>query len=292
MAKRLKIQPILHKQVTKMEDTGDDIAVFVAGEQGPRKYGQVISTVPLGCLSGIDVERCELSYSQKLAVRSLEVMASTKIGIKFATRWWQDSSVMGPTTIMGGQSSTDVPIRCCVYPSYGLDCKDAPGVLLTSYSWSQDALCLGALASGPKEDLKELQRLTLDNLSKLHNIPLDGFGDVLGIFAHNFYTDPFARGAFAHFGPGQFGHPGDPYSLFASVKAPAAHGKFHIAGEATSVHHGWVLGALNSAWRAVYNALHQYPQKQKELIKLWGIPDEENQVHLKYLNDLAMQGWL
>ncbi|KAF5325024.1 hypothetical protein D9619_010095 [Psilocybe cf. subviscida] len=292
MAKKLKVQPILHKRVTKMVDTGDAIAVTVAGEHEPRIYDQVISTVPLSCLSGINVEDCELFYSQKQAIRSLQLMASTKIGIKFATRWWQDPAVMGDTTIRGGQSSTDIPIRSCVYPSYGLDCKDAPGVLIASYSWSQDALRLGALASGSKEDQEELLRLTLDNLSKLHNIPQERFGPVLDFFAHNFYTDPYARGAFAHFGPGQFGHHGDRYSLFASLKAPAAQGKFHIAGEATSVHHAWVLGALNSAWRAVYNALHQYPQKQTELINLWGIPDEENQVHLKYLNDLAMQGWL
>lgn len=95
-----------------MENTGNDIAVTVAGEKAPRVYSQVISTVPLGCLSGIDVEGCGLSYTQRLAIRSLQVMPSTKIGIKFETRWWQDPDVIGETTtIRGGQSTTDIPIR-------------------------------------------------------------------------------------------------------------------------------------------------------------------------------------
>lgn len=292
MAKKLHAQPILSKKVTKISETGHGMTVVVAGEATPRKYTQVISTVPLGCLSGIDTEDCDLLYSQKQAVRSLRYDASTKIGIKFETRWWQDPEIMCSATIKGGQSSTDIPIRTCVYPSYGINCPDAPGVLLASYTWSQDALRIGALASGTQAEKDELLRLTLENLSKLHGLPIEKFGPVLDFYAHSFYADPYSRGAFALFGPGQFGHPHDRYSLFASIKAPAAHGKFHVAGEATSVHHAWVLGSLNSAWRAVYNALEGYPEKRKDLIRMWGIPDEENQVHLNILRDLALQKWL
>ncbi|KJA17693.1 hypothetical protein HYPSUDRAFT_146222 [Hypholoma sublateritium FD-334 SS-4] len=292
MAKKLHAQPILSKKVTKIAESGRGITVVVAGEATPRKYTQVISTVPLGCLSGIDIEDCDLLYSQKQAVRSLRYDASTKVGIKFETRWWQDPEIMGAATIKGGQSSTDIPIRTCVYPSYGINCPDAPGVLLASYTWSQDALRIGALASGTQAEKDELLRLTLENLSKLHGLPVEKFGPVIDFYAHSFYADQYSRGAFALFGPGQFGHPHDRYSLFASIKAPAAHGKFHVAGEATSVHHAWVLGALNSAWRAVYNALDGYPEKRKDLIRMWGIPDEENQVHLNMLRDLALQKWL
>ena len=51
-------------------------------------------------------------------------------------------------------------------------------------------------------------------------------------------------GAFAMFGPGQF------QSLYKHVTIPAAHA-LHFAGEATSVHHAWVEGALSSAFRSV-----------------------------------------
>ena len=87
-----------------------------------------------------------------------------------------------------------------------------------------------------------------------------------------------------------FGPPSRENSMFASMKAPAADGKLHIAGEATSAHHAWVLGALNSAWRAVYNALGQLDPQEAEvkralLVKLWGIPDEED---IKALLKLAI----
>ncbi|KAF9473297.1 hypothetical protein BDN70DRAFT_817464 [Pholiota conissans] len=290
MTAKLDKKPLLGKKVTKISETVGGIAVSVAGEAMPIKYNQVISTVPLGCLAAIDIEGCNLLYSQKQAVRSLGYDASTKVGIKFETRWWQDPAVMGSATIHGGTSSTDIPARVCVYPSYGLNCADAPGILLASYTWSQDALRLGSISDGSQD--RAILELTLDNLEKLHGIPRERFGRVLDFNAHSFYADPYARGAFALFGPGQFGHPGERYSMFASIKAPAADGKFHVAGEATSVHHAWVLGALNSAWRAVYNALDGHPEFQAKLIELWGIPDEENEVHLKFLCALAKERWL
>lgn len=288
MLKKLKTQPQLGQRVTKIRrvESSNGANMEVTTGSGTRRYSHVISTAPLGCLAAIDTEGCELLYSQKQAIRALHYDASTKIAIKFEKRWWEDPAVMGGNVIKGGQSSTDLPIRTCVYPSYGLSCSGAPGVLLASYTWAQDARRLGAL-SQPQSDA-ELLELTLDNLEKLHGIPRAKFGKVLGFHAHSWESDPYARGAFALFGPAQFGHPGDQQSLFASVKAPAARGLFHIAGEATSVHHAWVLGALNSAWRAVYNALIHRPADRAKLIENWGIPDEETEVHLQKLAELAL----
>ena len=260
------------------------------GAQFIKKYSQVISTVPLGCLQTIDTDEAGLLYSQREAIRSLQYDAATKIGIKFETRWWEDPYVMGgkDKVILGGQSNTDKPTRVCVYPSYGLDCPGAPGVLLASYTWAQDARRFGSLSTTEQSTSdQDLIKITLENLEKLHQIPRYKFGKVLAYKSHAYYNDPYTRGAFALFGPGQFGTPKDKTSLFASIKAPAAGGRFHIAGEATSVHHAWVLGALNSAWRAVFNALISMPDKRKELIEKWGIPDEESEVGLLKLAALA-----
>lgn len=46
---------------------------------------------------------------------------------------------------------------------------------------------------------------------------------------------------------------------------PAAKGSLHFAGEATSTHHAWIVGALDSAWRAVYHILLK--EGAHELIK-------------------------
>ena len=56
-------------------------------------------------------------------------------------------------------------------------------------------------------------------------------------------------GAFAFFGPGKF------KDVYASLNAPASDGRLHFAGEALSVRHAWVEGALDSAWRAVAEML-------------------------------------
>ncbi|EMD32510.1 hypothetical protein CERSUDRAFT_99235 [Gelatoporia subvermispora B] len=289
MLKKLKIQPQLGQRVTKIhrvDSCSGPGTMEVITCSGPRRYSQVISTVPLGCLAAIDTEGCELLYSQKQAIRALRYDASTKIAIKFERRWWEDPIIMKGNPIKGGHSTTDLPIRTCVYPSYGLACPDAPGILLASYTWAQDARRLGALCQPQNED--ELLELILDNLEKLHGVPRTNFGKVLGFHAHSWESDPYARGGFALFGPAQFGHPGVQQSLFASMKAPAAGGMFHIAGEATSLHHAWVLGALNSAWRAVYNALVHRPEDRAKLIENWGIPEEEREVQLQKLANLAL----
>ena len=274
MVKGLEVKPLMRKSVTKIKGplTGSMEVTYEdeTGAQFTQKYSQVISTVPLGCLQTIDTEEAGLLYSQREAIRSLQYDAATKVGIKFETRWWEDPSVMGgkDKVIRGGQSNTDKPIRVCVYPSYGLDCRGAPGVLLASYTWAQDARRFGSMSTVEQSTSdKDLLKITLENLEKLHQIPRDKFGKVLNHKTHAYYNDSYTRGAFALFGPGQFGTPKDKTSLFASIKAPAAGGRFHIAGEATSVYRAWVLGALNSTRRAVFNALIRIPDKRKELIE-------------------------
>ena len=176
MESKLKNKPELKRHVVKIENGDGGMLVTVRdddGELSTRKYGQVISTVSLGCLQTIDTDKVSLAYSQKEAIRSLNYDASTKMAIKFEKRWWQDPNVMGKgKTIKGGQSSTDLPIRVCVYPSYGVDCSDAPGVLLVSYTWSQDARRLGSLARGHgTAPDKELLEIALSDLEKLHGVP-------------------------------------------------------------------------------------------------------------------------
>ncbi|OBZ77639.1 hypothetical protein A0H81_02547 [Grifola frondosa] len=75
-------------------------------------------------------------------------------------------------------------------------------------------------------------------------------------FAHSWDNDEHTRGAFALCGLAKFGQPDDAQSMFAAIKAPAAGGQLHFAGEATSAHHA-------------------RPEKQKLFIKRWRFLDEE-----------------
>ncbi|KAA1477078.1 hypothetical protein DENSPDRAFT_828268 [Dentipellis sp. KUC8613] len=296
MAETLESKPILKQRVTKMERRSNQIVVEGVDTGGvrqwKRRYGHVICTVPLGCLGAIDTDGLDLLYNHKQAIRALQYHSSTKIGIKFKERWWEKRGVIPTGPIRGGQSSTDTPIRTCVYPSYGLDTRDAPGVLIASYTTAQDSRRIGVLAQEKGSVAGEmLLEQTLDELAKMHGMSKKQFGPVKDYFPHNWDMDIFARGAFAHYGPGQFGAPGDDGRLFASIKTPAAKGRFHIAGEATSVHHAWVLGALNSAWRAVHGVLlKSHQDKESIFIQRWKIPDEENTTSLAKLMILAETG--
>jgi len=287
---------LLGRTVTAIARSGTVMRVTsrtAAGQEFVNNYSQVICTVPLGCLAAIDIPRYDLSYVQRLAIRALNYDTSTKVALRFPTRWWENSVIMNNRTIEGGSSSGDIPIRTCVYPSYGLNVpiSNRPGTLLASYTWAQDAQRLGGLAQGKgtTADAK-LRDLTLKNLSDMHGRPKEYFGNLVDHYAYDWHNDPNARGAFALFGPGQFGHPNETNSLFASMKMPAAGGYLHLAGEATSVHHAWVLGALNSAWRAVYSALGNMTngaQLRSTMVARWGIPGEENVTNLVELAALA-----
>ena len=108
------------------------------------KYDHVISTLPLGVLQTLDTSSLNFDLKKRMAMRSLLYGNAVKIIMKFKTRWWQDAKKMNGKPISGGQTFTDLPIRLIVYPSFGVNCSDAPGNLLVSYTWSQDATRLGA----------------------------------------------------------------------------------------------------------------------------------------------------
>ena len=178
----------------------------------------------------------------------------------------------------GGVASTELPIRTCVYPSYDIhDGVNKPAVLLCSYTWAQDASRISSLikdTSPQGED--ELLELVLQDLARLHKRDID-YAEIKKAYLthHSFdwYKDPYTSGAFALFGPGQY------ENFYPFLQRPAARGKLHIVGEASSAHHAWISGALDSGARAVYYFLKQHGSPTKKLIDNWGpIPEIDDEV--------------
>ncbi|KAG0694126.1 hypothetical protein DFH29DRAFT_859812 [Suillus ampliporus] len=254
-----------NKSVAKISQVGTSaMEVSVRGESTPRTYSHVISTIPLPGLRAIDLTGAGLNVMQRNALRKLEYGPSIKVGIRFESAWWTDRF-----GIVGGQSFTDLPIRTIVYPSYGVDSSSPSTVLIASYCWTNDAERLGSLINTGKEEYNEqLKELVLRNLAEVHNVPYDFlFGQCLDVFAWDWNHNPLTMGAFAFFGPGDF------QDLFTSLTVPNANKRLHIAGEAISTRHAWVVGALDSAWRAVYQYLLASGQPQTTIDKffeLWG----------------------
>lgn len=247
--------------------TRNAMDVHVRGEFSPRTYSHVISTIPLPALRMIELGGAGLNVKQKNALRKLQYGPSIKVGMRFRSAWWTERF-----NIIGGQSSTDLPIRTIVYPSHGAESSTPSTVLIASYCWTNDAERLGALINigkiGYQEQLKELVQR---NLAEVHSMDRSYLSDqYVDMHAWDWSDDPLVMGAFAFFGPGDF------QDLYTSLTAPNANKRLHFAGEAISTRHAWVVGALDSAWRAVYEYLLASGQRDQlqTFFGLWGQNEE------------------
>lgn len=114
--------------------------------------------------------------------------------------------------------------------------------------------------------------MLIDNLARLHSETQDEYNSIKKTiestydthFAYDRYTDKGTTGAFAYFGPGQFRNM-YPYIIRND-------GTHIIIGEAASAHHAWVVGALESAVRGVYQFLFKhsrYDAKVNEVLQAY-----------------------
>ncbi|MFD3569329.1 flavin monoamine oxidase family protein [Streptomyces sp. NPDC058667] len=135
--------------------------------------------------------------------------------------------------VIGGGSATDNPNRFMFQPSHPVE-GSRGGVILASYSWSDDALKWDSF-----DDEERYPRA------------LAGVQDVFGQRIEVFYTgvgrtqswmrDPYAYGEASVLLPGQH------TELFPHVRK--AEGNLHFAGCHTSIKPAWIEGALESAVR-------------------------------------------
>ncbi len=157
-----------------------------------------------------------------------------------------------------------------VYPSYGVNTTDAAGAMIASYTWGQDSARLGAYYQDTAAESYIVSRVLRD-LAQVHNVTTEFVQDqFVGAHLWNWYAHEFSIGAYAMFSPSQFSVNLPP------LMQPAYHGKVHFAGEALSAGHGWIIGALNSAYRSVAEilAVEGMTDKLQELVDKWGLVDE------------------
>jgi monoamine oxidase len=208
------------------EAPGGKVSIEFANA-APQEFDRVIMAIPPAALRMIETPVWSAPKTQ--AIRSMHYEPLYKIGMRFKTRFWE--KVPRPST--GGQSITDLRTRWCVYPSYGIG-DEGPGALLL-YSWMSDAYNWLPMSEADRI------RIGLDDLQTLYA----GVVDVKSQFIEAFsvaWPIEWATGD-AMFFPGQFGQ------LFNVARLPENH--IYFAGEHLSVHHTWIVGALDSALEAV-----------------------------------------
>lgn len=233
----------------KLFNNHGGMKVTIQNNQGPmqKEFPFVISTLPNGAyLSGQLKTNFfdNLSFEKARAIRECNYMPSFKAFLTFKEQFW---AKLGKRYDAGlGVGTSDRSNRQIVYPSYGYDAKEG---VLQIYCWAQDAERLGALTDEERvnECLKGIQFLypEIDIYESFAGYDPD-------VNTKTWFWDNHAGGgAFALFAPGQF------KSLYPTLLTPEFNGCLNLAGECCSVHHGWIVGALDSAYNAVSNILHQ-----------------------------------
>jgi monoamine oxidase len=148
--------------------------------------------------------------------------------MQFRRRFWEEDD-----GIFGGGTISDLPIRNTYYPDHGRE--TGRGVLLVSYTWSEDAQRWGSLS--PNDRISQ----ALENLNLIHPQAAAEFEVGASKMWHD---DEFAGGAFALFDPGQ--------QLLLHDHIIEPEGRIHFAGEHASLGHAWIQGAIESGLRAAH----------------------------------------
>jgi monoamine oxidase len=233
LARRIGLQNItLGARVTSINKLpGGGVSVQWDGGAEPAKFDKVLMALPPAALRMIATPRW--SPAKTHAIRSLHSEPLYKIGMLFKTRFWEQL----PVPARGGQSITDLPSRWIVYPSYGIG-DSGPGVLLL-YSWMTDAV--GWLPQPENERI----RLAKRDLQTVYQDQVNIDDLFINAFEVNWTAQPSTGDAM--FFPGQF------KNLFNVAREPE--GNVYFAGEHLSVHHTWIVGAIDSALLACQQML-------------------------------------
>ncbi len=197
------------------------------------KAEYAIITIPFPVLRHIEVLK-PFQRSKQRAIRQLHYDASAKILFQCRRRFWEQDE-----GIFGGGTITDLPIRNLYYPDHGRE--TGRGVILASYTWSEDAQRWGSLFHHDRIEQ------ALEDVAQIHPQINQEFEVGASWMWHH---DEFAGGAFALFDPEQ------QSLLYEQIITPE--GRIHFAGEHTSLHHAWIQGAIESGLREAA-AIHSLP---------------------------------
>jgi len=212
-----------------IDQSPDDVTVYYQTPAGrfTEKGDYAILTLPFPVMRHIETLK-PFSRAKQRAIRQLHYDASAKILFQCRRRFWEQDD-----GIFGGGTMTDLPIRNLYYPDHGHE--TGRGVILASYTWSEDAQRWGSLS--PAGRIEQ----ALENVAVIYPQVVDEFETGASWMWHD---DEFAGGAFALFDPGQ------QTLLHEHIIAPE--GRIYFAGEHASLGHAWIQGAIESGLYAAH----------------------------------------
>ncbi|KAM4713881.1 L-amino-acid oxidase-like [Anableps anableps] len=234
LAKSLKKHIKMNSTVRTIDQTGVDVIVKYQKDQSSN-LSEVHADAVLVTTTAKAALFMEfippLSVQKMVALRTVHYDSATRITLTFSEKFWEKDG------IKGGKSITDQPSRFIYYQSYSFPNNNTIGVILASYTWSDDSLLfLGA----SDEQLKEV---LLRDLAAIHGDHVPAL--CTGILVKKWSQDPYSLGAFALFTPYQ--------NLEYANELFKNESRIHFAGEHTAFPHGWIEASMKSAIRAAVN---------------------------------------
>ncbi|MGD2115411.1 MAG: FAD-dependent oxidoreductase, partial [Acidobacteriota bacterium] len=230
----------------------EDEQLRVTSAQGTETYDAVVVTPTTWALEmstkleGFDYDL--LPYYARLSINESHWITSAKVFYPLTKRYWEHSKIpqiMTTDTFLQG-----------IY-GYAVETgehKDAPGVLLISYTWEDDATKL--LADQDDNELGERCLRELDDiLTRSENIgePISPFVDRDKPVVIHWACQPTYRGCSKLYRERTWNL---NYALLTYNQEHSARSGLYFAGEAYSVHGGWTEPALRLGLDAVVHLAH------------------------------------
>ncbi|ADL50950.1 flavin monoamine oxidase family protein [Clostridium cellulovorans] len=245
------------------EDIGNKVTLKYIDERsaevGKQIFDFVICTIPFSSLRNVEVKPY-FTPEKMQSIKEVYYVSSQKTVFMCNERFWEVGDAKN--RIVGGGSSTDLPIQTIWYPccpsvdsNIVLNNKrvvskkhsfyDA-GVLLASYNLGQDALRLGNLPEKTRiENIKRQVELVHRLKPGYLDSVVDDYKSVLWDSEKGFY------GGFCYFMPEQ-------QQLFsAAMIKPEYDNRVYFAGEHIGLAHGWIEASVNTGMKAA-NAIAEY----------------------------------
>lgn len=211
-------------QVTRIERRPDDIRVLVRG------YGKTetavegdfcVVAVPYSALRRIRISPA-LSHAKQRVVSDLLNTSVVRVFVQCRDRFWERADPLG-------SASTDLP-GLSIHPGY---LRPGRRGILEGYFAGPEARRLSALPAAARD------RRALREMSRVFPALPD---HAEAIVTQCWDLDPWARGAYAWYRPGQL------TAFLPHLAQPD--GRLHFAGDHTSLIPGWMEGAIESGIRA------------------------------------------
>jgi monoamine oxidase len=225
LAARLGDRITLHAEVTCIEQLARVARVTFrwAGQPTVLEADRVVLAIPAPVIARLTVLPA-LSVEKRAALGELELESVTRVWLETDQRFWMARGE-------AGRARTDLPIGPVRDETEGL--PGTPGILGV-YATRAGSRRLASLGEGDRV------AAVLRDVERVHPGLRDHF--VAGA-SKCWDTDPFQRGAYVYFKPGQLTR--------VAPQLGRAEGRLHFAGDHTSHRPGFMHGALASAHRVL-----------------------------------------